>query len=94
MLNIHAAVLESAFPARKMGGFRSVLERKAVKFSTSVTQNFSGTVNAGSTVETSINMPNDTVQIGVHIAWGNLLSPNDLALKVFDSGGVMRGESN
>ncbi len=94
MLNVHAAVLEAAFPARKMGGFRTVLERRAIKFTTATTQNFSGTVNTGSSVETNFNLPSDTVQIGVHIAWGDLFSLNDLALKVFDASGNLRGESN
>ena len=94
MLNVHAAVLEAAFPTRKMGGFRTVLERKAIKFTTATTQNFTGTVNAGSSVETSVNIPNDTIQMGVHIAWGDLFSLNDLALKVFDANGNLRGESN
>ncbi len=94
MLNVHAAVLESAFPARKMGGFRATLERKAVKFSTATAQNFSGTANAGTSVENIFNIPTDTVQINTHIAWGNILSPNDLALKVFDGNGALRGESN
>ena len=77
-----------------MGGLRSILERNAVKFTTSVAQNFGGTVNAGSSAETTFNIPVDTVQIGVHIAWGDMFSPNDLALKVFDANGVLRGESN
>ena len=94
MLNVHAAVLESAFPNRKMGGFRTVLERQAIKFTTVNAQNFTGTVNTGSSVETSLNIPNDTIQMSVHIAWGDLFSPNDLALKVFDGSGNLRGESN
>ena len=94
MLNVHAAVLESAFPARKMGGFRSTLERKAIKFTTATAQNFGGTVVAGTTAENIFNIPTDTVQINAHLAWGNIFSPNDLALKVFDGNNALRGESN
>jgi serine protease AprX len=68
MLNVHAAVLQSAFPARKMGIFRSVLERKAVKFTTSTTQTFNGTVHAGTAVATNVNFPSDSVQSSVHIS--------------------------
>ncbi len=94
MLNVHAAVLKAAFPARKMSGFRSVLERRAVKFTTAVGQEFSGIVNTGTTAENSFFVPSDTVQLGIHLAWGDMLSANDLGLKVFDASGAMRGESN
>ncbi len=94
MLNVHAAVLESAFAARRMGIFRSVMERKAVNFSTSTVQNFTGTVYPGQAFETNINFPIDTVQSSVNIAWGNIFSPNDLALKLTDAGGNVLGSSN
>ncbi|HXG83906.1 MAG TPA: S8 family serine peptidase, partial [Pyrinomonadaceae bacterium] len=94
MLNVHAAVLQSAFPAREMGVFRSVLERKSVNFFNSVTQTFSGTVVPGSTSETNVYFPHDTVQSTIHIAWGNIFSLNDLALKLFDMDGSLKGESN
>jgi hypothetical protein len=77
-----------------MGVFRSVLERKAVEFSTSNVQNFSGTVYPGSVVETNINFPSDTVQSSVNIAWGNLFSLNDLGLKLTDANGNLIGSSN
>ena len=94
MLNVHAAVLESAFPNREMGLFRAVLERRAIKFATSTTQTFSGTLTSGSTVENNINIPANTVQSAVHIAWGDMLSVNDLALKLYGADGYLRGESN
>jgi serine protease AprX len=94
MINIHAAVLKSAFPNRKMGLFRSVLDRKAIKFTTSTTQNFSGTVTPGSLVETNINVPVNTIQSAVNISWGDIFSPNDLALKLYGADGFLRGESN
>ncbi len=94
MLNVHAAVLAAAFPARKMSGFRSVLEHQAVKFTTAVTQTFSGTAIPGTTFEKSFFVPASTLQIGVHLAWGDMFSTNDLGLKVLDETGVLRGESN
>jgi len=92
MLNTYAAVLESAFPERKMGIFRSVLDRGALKFITSESQIFESTVNPNTSVIKNISIPADTIQAGIHIAWE--LSSNDLALKVFDSHGNLSGESN
>ena len=94
MLNVHAAVLQSAFAGRKMGFFRAVLERKTVTFATSTIQNFSGTVYTGQTVENNFAIPADTVQSSVNIAWGNIFSPNDLALKLVDANGNVLGSSN
>lgn len=94
MLNVHAAVLQSAFPARPMSFFRAVLERRIVNYQTSNTQNFSGTVYAGSSAAANINFPSDTVQSSVNIAWGNIFSPNDLALKLVDVNNNTLGSSN
>jgi hypothetical protein len=94
MLNVHAAVLESVFPTRKTGFFRSVLEHQAVSYSTGISQLFDGSVVPGAPVETSGQFPADTIQAGVHIAWGNMWSGNDLGLKVFNASGSLFGESN
>jgi serine protease AprX len=92
MLNTYAAVLEAAFPERKMGIFRSVLDRRAVEFSTSQSQIFENTVVPNASVIKTVSVPSDTIQAGVHIAWA--LSSNDLALRVYDENGVLKGESN
>jgi serine protease AprX len=92
MLNTYAAVLESAFPERKMGIFRSVLDRGALDFITSESQIFENTVNPNGSVLKNITIPSDTIQAGVHIAWD--LSSNDLALKLYDAQGNLSGESN
>ena len=94
MLNIHAAVLESAFPNRRMGIFRSVSDRNAVYFVTAPTREFSGTVIPGTNFETNFIFPSNTVQGTVHVAWGGILSPNDLALKLYDGNNNLRGSSN
>ena len=94
MLNVHAAVLQSAFPARKIGIFRSVLERNAVRYISQATQTFSGTVHVGSSFARSVNFSHDTVQSSVHISWGNIFSTNDLALKLIDANEEVRGASN
>ncbi|HEX8287664.1 MAG TPA: S8 family serine peptidase [Pyrinomonadaceae bacterium] len=94
MLNVYAAVLEAAFPQRKTGLFRSVLERNAVAFSTSAISNFSGTVNPNTISNTNVSIPANVIQANVNISWGDITSPNDLGLTVYSEGGVLRGDSN
>ena len=94
MLNTYAAVLEAAFPNRRTGLFRAVSDKEAVSFVTSTTQNFEGVVNPNSVVSNEIQVPVNAVQTGIHIAWGDLLSLNDLGLKISDSNGNSLGESN
>ncbi len=94
ILNVHAAVLESAFPVRQFGLFRTSLDQKHVKFITDPTTYFNGLNAASAQSEINISVPSDAVQTTVHLAWGGLLTPNDLALKLFDAGGILRGESN
>lgn len=94
MLNSYAAVLEAAFPSRKTGVFRSVLANNAVRFITSSTQTFNGVVSPNSASSISVSVPADTLQSSVKIAWGGIVNPNDLALKLFDPNGNLRGESN
>jgi hypothetical protein len=77
-----------------MGIFRSVLDRNAVRYVSQATQTFSGTAHAGSTFGVNVNFPSDTVQSSVHISWGNIFSTNDLALKLVDANGNVRGTSN
>jgi serine protease AprX len=92
LLNTHAAVLESAFPNRKTGFFRAELDRSAVNFTTSITQTFSGTVVSGNSAVVDVSIPQNALQVGVHISWG--LSGNDFGLELFDGNGNLRGESN
>lgn len=92
LLNSYAAVLESAFPSRKTGLFRSVLETKTVEFSSYVAQSFNQTAFPGTVSTTDFEIPENTVQASVSIGWN--LSPNDLALKVNDANGQLQGSSN
>jgi len=94
MLNTYAAVLESAFPWRKTGLFRSVLDRNAVDFSTSVISNFSGTVNPNTVSNTNVSIPSNVIQASVNVSWGGLTSLNDLGLAVYSQNGIQRGDSN
>ena len=77
MLNTYAAVLEAAFPWRRTGLFRSVLDREAVDFSTSVISNFGGSVNPNTISNTNVSIPANTIQANVNVSWGSLTSPND-----------------
>jgi serine protease AprX len=92
LLNAYAAVLESAFPTRKTGLFRAVLENKAVAFSTSVVHSFNQTALPGTISTSNFSLPENTVQAAVTIGWN--LSPNDLGLKVNNSNGQLQGVSN
>lgn len=92
MLNTHAAVLESAFPNRHMGVFRSTLTQNRVEFTTSTTQSFTEMVFPGVIKAVNVAIPRDAVQARVGISWG--LSTNDFGLKLYDSSNNLMGESN
>ena len=92
LLNTYAAVLESAFPARRTGMFRAELERRMVKFTTDVSQKFTGFAAPGASITNNISVPEHTIQYGVHVSWG--IGSNDLDLKVMDANENMLGHSN
>lgn len=92
MLNTYAAVLEAAFPQRQMGVFRSVVSGNAVKFVTSTLQTFGPTVVPGTTANTDIQIPQNTVQASVNISWA--LSTNDFGLSLYGPSSTLLGESN
>ncbi len=90
MLNAHAAVLEAAFPNRRMGMFRATLDHGQARFINDSPKLFSGTVQ--STHHTSLSVPKNALQVSVQIAWGNLTNTSDLALMLTDPNGVSRPE--
>ena len=94
MLNAHAAALEAAFPERRMGTWRAVLDRRQVRFVTDPFQVYNGSVQPGSAFEPTFSIPQNALLTSIQIAWGPMLSVNDLGLSVYDSSGVKRGESN
>src|SRR2546428_4182606 len=94
MLNVHAAVLEAACPARRIGLWRGTLDRDQVAFSSDTPITFSGTVQAGSSAETTVTIPAGAPAASVQISWGPIWSTNDLGLSVYDQAGVLRGQSN
>jgi serine protease AprX len=92
MLNTHAAVLEAAFPERRIGTFRSLLSRNSVRFVTRTSQTFEETVVPNTAASTNIAIPANTVQATINTAWG--LGINDLGLKVYSSSNSLLGQSN
>ncbi len=87
MLNAHAAVLEAAFPNRRMGVWRAALDRKTVRFVNDPPQLFSGTVPSLGAFEKTIQVPADTMLASVQIAWGPFLSVTDLGLTLISPQG-------
>ena len=94
MLNAHAAVLQAAYPERKIGTWRATLDRGQVSFANDPLKTFGGTVQPNGYYETTVQVPADTVFASVQIGWGPLSSVNDLGLSVYDSSGNLRGQSN
>ncbi|MDQ1612293.1 MAG: hypothetical protein QOG00_2224 [Pyrinomonadaceae bacterium] len=94
MLNTHAAVLESAFPQRKLGSFRATLNRGQVRFMSDPLREISGTVNPGTTgFETTVEMPADALMASMQIGWG-ALSANDLGFALYDASGRKQADKN
>ena len=94
MLNVHAAVLEAAFPSRRIGTWRGTVDRNQVDFMNSPPQGFTGIVPPGGSTNTTVTIPEGTVTASVQISWGPLASLNDLAVTVTDPAGVVRAQSN
>ena len=92
ILNTHAAVLESAFPNRKMGLYRTILNNESIRFKNFILNTIDAISYPGTTSAKDFSVPENTVQAGVHISWG--LSANDLSLKLYDSQNSLIGNSN
>jgi serine protease AprX len=94
MLNAHAAVLQAAFPARRLGAWRSTIDRNQVQFFNDPPKTFAGTVAPGGSFETTIQVPENTIVASIQIGWGPLSSINDLGLYVYDQTNQLRGQSD
>jgi serine protease AprX len=94
LLNVHAAVLEATFPDRHIGSWRGTLDRGQVRLLNDPAVQFSGTVLPGAIASTSLTIPDGALTASVQIAWGPMLSINDLALSVYDPAGSLRAQSN
>jgi serine protease AprX len=94
MLNVHAAVLEAAYPSRRIGAWRGTVDRDQVEFLSDAPTAFSGTAQPGTATDISVAVPEGAVTATVQISWGPLYSTNDLALAVYDQTGALRGQAN
>src|SRR6266545_2528333 len=93
MLNAHAAVLEAAFPQRRMGMFRASLDRRQARYVNDPLRMFSGTVPLGllgllGSYTANINIPQNTLMASVQVAWGPETSINDLSMQLFSPDGA------
>ena len=87
MLNAHAAVLEAAFPQRRFGAWRAILDNRTVQFTGEVPQTFSSTVLSNAVYETTITIPDNVTLASVQIAWGGTVTVNDLGLTLIAPNG-------
>ena len=93
MLNVHAAVLQAAFPGRRIGDWR-VLNSGQVQFYNDPLTTFSGTVQPGVASDTTIRVPDNALLAAIQIGWGPLWSPNDLGMQVYNNVGTLSGQAN
>ena len=93
MLNAHAAVLEAAFPQRRMGMFRATLDQGQVSFISEAMQPINGFVSPLGSYSTNVNVPADAVLASVLASWGPLSSASDLSLYLYNASGVEVGKA-
>jgi serine protease AprX len=94
MLNVHAAVLQSAFPDRSIGKWRGTMDRGQVKFVNDPATIFSGVVQPLMSSSSPFVVPSNALFASVQISWGPLTSLNDLGLKVYAPCGSLNSQSN
>jgi serine protease AprX len=94
VLNTHAAVLEAAFPERRIGMFRGAVDFGQVHFVLDPLREFGGTVLPAGQYEAALPVPAEAVYASAQIAWGPPTSTSDLGLAVLDPAGAVRAESN
>jgi hypothetical protein len=93
MLNTHAAVLEAAFPQRRMGTFRATQNMGQVRFVNDPLQQINGTVQAGTPYDTTVRVPQNALFAAMQVAWSSL-SVNDLGLAMYDATGIKQADVN
>ena len=94
MLNVYAAVLESAFPSRRMGVWRAALNTGQVSFINDPTQQFTSLIAPMGSYDANVNVPADAVLASVQTAWGPVSSTNDLALTLYNAASTKVGDVN
>jgi serine protease AprX len=93
MLNAQAAVLEAAFPQRHFGSWRGSAYQGQVTYA-NTTQTFTGSAAPGSSSDSSLNIPANTLLSSVQVAWGDSFNPTNLSLSMLDSRGITQAVSN
>lgn len=95
MLNAHAAVLEAAFPARRMGRFRASFDGRFFRAVADPLQVLRGTVAPGSNgYTTNFNVPANSIFASMQIGWGPLWTTNDLGMTLYDAAGLKQADVN
>src|SRR2546423_2351349 len=87
MLNTHAAVLEAAFPQRRMGTFRATQNAGQVRFVSDPLQQINGTVQAGTPFDAAARVPQNALFAAMQEALRSL-SVNHLDLALDDVTGI------
>jgi serine protease AprX len=93
MLNVHAAVLEAAFPGRRIGDWRR-LNSTQVQFHNDPLIPFSGTVQPGVNSDTTLSVPSNAVFAAIQVGWGPMWTPNDLGVQVYNNTGSLVAQAN
>ncbi|HET6670380.1 MAG TPA: S8 family serine peptidase [Pyrinomonadaceae bacterium] len=93
MLNVHAAVLQAAFPGRRIGDWRT-LNSGQVQFYNDPLTTFTGTVQPGTNSDSTLSLPANALFASIQIGWGPLWSTNDLGLQVYNNAGSLVAQAN
>jgi serine protease AprX len=93
MLNVDAAVLQAAFPARKIGAARRLLNWGQVSFVTDPVKQFSGTVQPSGNSDKGLPIPANALTASVQVSWGPFWSTNQLGLYLYGPDGSLAGQS-
>jgi serine protease AprX len=93
LLNVHAAVLQAAFPGRRMGDWRT-LNSGQVQFYNDPLTTFTGTVQPGTNSDSTLPLPANALFASIQIGWGPMWSTNDLGLQVYNNVGSLVAQAN
>jgi serine protease AprX len=94
MLNVHAAVLQAAFPSRNIGAWRGTLNWGQVNFVNDPLVQFSGTALPATASDTTLAIPADALLASVQVSWGPFWSASQLGLSLYSPDGSLSGQSN
>ncbi|MFZ0063319.1 MAG: S8 family serine peptidase [Pyrinomonadaceae bacterium] len=93
LLNVHAAVLQAAFPGRRIGDWRT-LNSGQVQFYNDPLTTFTGIVQPGTNSDSTLPLPANALFASIQIGWGPMWSTNDLGLQVYNNVGSLLAQAN